>query len=107
MINTAGSQSAACRRYDLSVSTLSDAIAAVAAAREICDARCLDVWGALQIVAPELTSEMRAIGFDELAAARWVCQPNRSGDVPAALVAAGRGDEVLAAVRRASHGFSA
>lgn len=84
---------------------LRDAIAAADAAREQYHAHCLSVWQELQFNEPELTAEIRALGFDDPTAAWWVCQPNHAGATPAAWMAAGRGAEALVAIRRATHGI--
>lgn len=82
------------------------ALNAVIAAESEYNARCLVVWRELKVVDPALTEEILRLGFDESAAAQWVCRPFQElGDSPAALVVAGHGTEIMNKVHRTMHGF--
>lgn len=83
------------------------ALNAAETAREAYLTRCLVVWRELQVIAPELVADILALGFDEHAAALWICQPDRDGDTPAAKVDAGHGEDVRQMIQRVMHGFCA
>lgn len=82
------------------------ALDAVVAAELEYNARCLVVWRALKATDPVLTEEILRLGFDESAAAQWVCRPLQElSDSPAALVVTGHRTEVINRVHRTTHGF--
>ena len=86
-------------------SPLSEAVSTADEARRTYESHCLLVWRELESDRPELASIIRRLGWDDSTAAKWVCSPGPDGVTPAALVAAGRGDEVEATVRRAQEGL--
>jgi hypothetical protein len=82
------------------------ALDAVVAAEREYNARCLVVWRELKATDSVLAEEILLLGFDESAAAHWVCRPlPKLGDSPATLVAAGHGTEIMNRVHRTMHGF--
>lgn len=88
------------------MNTLRLALDAAIAAEGQYYARCLDVWRELKTAEPDLAEEILRLGFDEPMAARWVCRPLRElGDSPAALVADGRGAEIMDKVYETMNGF--
>lgn len=88
------------------INALRLALDAVVAAECEYKARCLVVWRELKASDSVLAEEILRLGFDESAAAQWVCRPFQElGDSPAALVAAGRGTEIMNRVHRTMHGF--
>jgi hypothetical protein len=69
------------------------------------NARRLVVWRELKVADPVLTGEILRLGFNESAAAQWVCRSFQElGDSLAALVVAGRGTEIMNKVHRTMHG---
>lgn len=87
---------------------LRTAIAEATAARAHYFLLCLSVWSQIERAEPELAIEIRSLGFDDEAAAAWICSPLADIDEsPAEIVAAGRGAEILERIRQTMHGFVA
>jgi len=91
----------------VSSNNLRSALNAADTARQAYVSRCLDVWHQLRQIDPELAADILAVGFDERAAALWICQPDQNGDTPAAMVDANRSEDVRMIIRRTAHGFGA
>ena len=88
------------------MNALRRALDAMVAAKGEHNALCLTVWRELKMADPGLAEEILRLGFDEPAAAQWVCRPfQKLGDSLAALVAAGYRTKILDAVYRTMHGF--
>ena len=86
--------------------TLQEAIANAAKAGDEYKQCCLSVWRRIGRTEPNLVSEITQLGFDDEAAAAWVCAPLAGfEDSPAEMVAAGRGAEILDRIHRTMHGF--
>ena len=83
---------------------LRGALAAANSARDEYHANCMIVWRELVVTESDLAEEILALGFDEAAAAEWLCRLNSDGDTHAAGVAQGRSAEVRVAILRAAHG---
>lgn len=72
------------------------------------NASCVDVWTALSAAEPGLANEALQLFSTVDAAAAWCVRPMRSsGASPARLIAEGRVGEVMALIRKTSHGFVA
>jgi len=85
---------------------LQAAIAHAAQAREEFERRCLIMWRLVETVEPTLASEIGQLGFEDEAAAAWICSPLAGfAGSPAEMVAAGRGEEILTRIRQTMHGF--
>ena len=85
---------------------LATAIALADKARSDYVARCLDVWHLVELAEPVLATDLRQLGFDDHAAAAWLCAPlGQAEQTPAELVAAGRSAEILERIRQTAHGI--
>lgn len=86
--------------------SLATAISLADKARSDFVARCLDVWHLVELAEPVLATELRQLGFDDAAAAAWLCTPiGEAEQTPAKFVEAGRSAEMLERIRRMMHGI--
>lgn len=70
------------------------------------EASALSVWAALSDAEPELAREVLQLFSSVNAAARWVSTPfEGNGNSPAREAAQGRVAEIIARVRKTTHGF--
>jgi len=86
---------------------LQDALVAEHDARELHQARCRDVWAALQAEHPVLGETIRTLFPDDATAAHWVCTRHREEASPAEQIAAGDATLVEARLLRIQHGMGA
>lgn len=85
--------------------TLSAAWEQVQAAHTVYAAACDLVWHAIQLEHPKFAKQIRELGWDDAQSAMWLCTPQcRWDDSPAALIVAGRVDEVARVIDQALAG---
>jgi hypothetical protein len=90
----------------LETPSLSAAWEQMQAARAVHAAACDLVWRAIQREHPEFAKQIRELGCDDAQAAMWLCTPQRRwDDSPAALIVAGRVDEVARVIDQALAGI--
>lgn len=88
-----------------SPAALQNALSELASAREVFHRHQDAVWTEVQGAAPKFALRLRELGFDDRAAAEWVCQLGNRGSSPADEISAGRSDSVLAWLEQGLEGF--
>ena len=84
---------------------LQNALHALTAARDTLSAKEDAVWKEVQRVAPAFATRLRDLGFDDRAAAEWMCQLGNGDRSPADEILAGRSEALLAWLERGMEGF--
>lgn len=75
-------------------------------ARQQYESACLSVWHAAEREHPQILSMIRKFGWDDRQAAAFLCTPHRRwNNSPAAVVNAGRGDEVIELIEQTLSGM--
>lgn len=87
---------------------IEDVIASVRQARVANRAAASAAWSYVQANEPSLAESLGALGLEVEEAGIWLITPWDNGELsPIELVAASRVTEVVSAIRRSLHGFSA
>jgi hypothetical protein len=69
--------------------------------RKAYEAACLEVWQAIQLEHPVVAASIIRLGWEEMQAAAWLCEPQRPwNESPATLVNSGRDNEVVELIGR-------
>lgn len=86
-------------------SSYDEAMRQLGEAQERYERACHSVWRAAEREHPNVVGAIRRMGWDDTQGARFLCASQKRWDAsPAALMAAGRGDEVIEVVEQALAG---